>query len=156
MIGQNTSWGFVEKIYLCCSCCLSTYYLKLKAKRVQAGKKAASFHMERKQPTRSQRVNRGKFFNSFKTGWNYSTFFRKNLSVSTQLEKVPQAESRFSFSFSFRRWMSVVWRRPSPLTSTGARFARDGTSVLGNSLNRLSISSLVLLGFLCFPGASRT
>ena len=153
MIGQNTSWGFVEKIYLCCSCCLSTYYLKRKAKRVQAGKKAAPFHMERKQPTRLQRVNRGKFFNSFKTGWNYSTFFRKNLSVSAQLEKVPQAESRFSFSF--RRWMSVVWRRPSPLTSTGARFARDVTSVLGNSLNRLSISSLVLLGFLCFPGASR-
>ena len=145
MIGQNTSWGFVEKIYLCCSCCLSTYYLKLKAKRVQAGKKAASFHMERKQPTRSQRVNRGKFFNSFKTGWNYSTFFRKNLSVSTQL--------LVRFSFSFRRWVSVVWRRPSPLTSTGARFARHGTSVLGNSLNRLSISSLVFLGFLCFMGS---
>ena len=145
MIGQNTSWGFVEKIYLCCSCCLSTYYLKLKAKRVQAGKKAASFHMERKQPTRSQRVNRGKFFNSFKTGWNYSTFFRKNLSVSTQL--------LVRFSFSFRRWVSVVWRRSSPLTSTGARFARHGTSVLGNSLNRLSISSLVFLGFLCFMGS---
>ena len=143
MIGQNTSWGIVEKIYLCCSCCLSTYYLKLKAKRVQAGKKAASFHMERKQPTRLQRVNRGTFFNSFKTEWNYSTFFRKNLSVSTQLENVPQAESRFSFSF--RRWMSVVGRRPAPLTSTRARFARHGTSVLGNSLNRLSISFRFML-----------
>ena len=38
----------------------------------------------------------------------------------------------------------------------GPRFAQHNASVLQNFLNRLSISSLVFLGSLCVPGASRT
>ena len=57
---------------------------------------------------------------------------------------------------NFSCLMSVVWCRPSPLTSTGPRFVRHGASALGNYLSRLSISSLVFPGSLCVPRASRT
>ena len=51
--------------------------------------------------------------------------------------------NRFHVSISFSRWMSVVRRRPSPLTFTGRRFARRVASVLWNHPSRPSISSLV-------------
>ena len=53
--------------------------------------------------------------------------------------------------------MSVVEHRPSPLTSTGPRFAQHDGSVLQNYLNRSSISTRWSSSVLCvhsaFPGA---
>ena len=58
--------------------------------------------------------------------------------------------------FGFSRWMSVVGRRPSPVTSTEPRFERRGASVLRSYLSHPSTLSLVSLGSLCVPEASRT
>ena len=57
----------------------------------------------------------------------------------------------FRLSFSFSRWMSVIGRRPSPLTSSEPRFARHDANLFGNYQSRPSISSLVFLGSLCVP-----
>ena len=57
----------------------------------------------------------------------------------------------FPLSFSFSRWMSVIGRKPSPLSSSELRFARHDANLLGNYLSRPSIWSLFFLGALCVP-----
>ena len=47
--------------------------------------------------------------------------------------------------------MSVIGRRPSPLTSSEPRFARHDANLFGNYQSRPSIPSLVFLGSLCVP-----
>ena len=86
--------------------------------------------------------------------WNW--YFCTIIRTLSKLYVHIQISRDLQFQLSFSLWMSVVRRRPFPLTSTGPRFAQYDASVLPNSLNRPSISSSVFLGSLCVPGASRT
>ena len=71
---------------------------------------------------------------------------------------LPHPVLSVSQSVSAAKCPSFSRRMPSPLTSTGPRFERHGASALRNYLSRSSISSssLVFLGSLCVPKASRT
>ena len=86
--------------------------------------------------------------------WNW--YFSTIISTLSKLYVPIQISRDLQFQLSFSLWMSVVRRRPFPLTSTGPRFAQYDASVLPNCHNRPSISSSVFLGSLFVPGASRT
>ena len=67
-----------------------------------------------------------------------------------QVDKLNQ----FSLVSAFEYPLLVVGLPHRP--PLGPRFAQRDGSVLQNFLNRPSMSSLVYLGSLCVPGASRT
>ena len=65
----------------------------------------------------------------------------------------PHLSVCLQFSFSFSCWMSIVWHRPSPMTSTGPCFGRHIAGILWNNSSCPSNLSLVFLGSLCVPSA---